>query len=91
MSFIFHGLDLSLLNCADGILNLSKTLALIEKNFTSLSEEHNDIVLKFSPSKIECIKFNSKRPGSDSTTVTLGESDIELLSSLTYLGFTPWY
>ena len=86
MSFIFRGLDLSLLNYADDILNLSRTLALIEKNFASLSEEYNDIGLKFNPSKSECIKFNSKRPGSDSTTVTLGDSDIELSSSLTYLG-----
>ena len=74
------------MNYADDILNLSRTLALIEKNFAGLSEGHNNIGLKFNPSKIECIKFNSKRPGSDCTTVTLGDSDIELSSSLTYLG-----
>ena len=85
-SFIFRGLDLSLLNYADYILNLSRTIALIEKNFASLSEEYNDIGLNFNPSKSQCFKFNSKRPGSDSTTVTLGDSDIELSSSLTYLG-----
>ena len=40
MSFIFRCLDLSLLlNYADDILNLSRTRALIEKNFASLSEE----------------------------------------------------
>ena len=86
MSFIFRGLDLSLLNYADDILNLSRILALTDKNFASLSEEHNDIGLKFNPSKSECIKFNSKRPGPDSTTGTFSDSDIELSSSLTDLG-----
>jgi len=77
MSFIFCGLDLSLLNYADNILNLSWTLALIDKNFASLSEEYNDISLNFNLSKSECFKFNSKQPGSDSTTVTLGDFDIK--------------
>ena len=86
MSFIFRGFDLPLLNYADDILNLSRTLSVIEKNFASLSEEYNGNGLKFNPSKSECIKFNFKRPGSDITTVTLSDSDIELLSSLTYLG-----
>ncbi|XP_065582962.1 uncharacterized protein LOC136042033 [Artemia franciscana] len=60
MSFIFEGLGLSLLNYADDVLNLRRTLALIEKNFASLSEEYNDIGLNFNPSNSECIKFNSK-------------------------------
>ena len=77
MGFIFRGLDLLLLNYADDTLNLSRTVALIEKNFASLSEERNEISLKCNPSKSEFIKFNSKRPGSDSATVTLGDSGIE--------------
>ena len=62
------------MNYTDDILNLSRTLALIEKNFASLSEKYKDIGLNFNPSKSECIKFKSKRPGSDSTTVRVTDS-----------------
>ena len=57
ISFVFKGLDLSILNYADDILNLSRTVSSVEENFSVLSREYAEIGLNFNASKSEVLAF----------------------------------
>ena len=81
---IFNGIDVSLANYADDILDISRTAFGIEENFGILDREYKRIGLRFNESKTEVLVFNhcSDCP----TNVQLGEHVIEAQDTLTYLG-----
>ena len=58
MRFVFRGIDISLLNYADDILNLSRSFGMIEKNFDVLSNPYSKINLSFKESRSEIVVFN---------------------------------
>ncbi|XP_065578592.1 uncharacterized protein LOC136039001 [Artemia franciscana] len=60
-SFIFRGLDSSLLNYADDVLNLSRTISGIEENFEILRPEYTKIGLKFNAGKSEVVSIDISR------------------------------
>ena len=60
-SFIFRGLDLSFLNYADDVLNLSWTISGIEENFEVLCTEYRKIGLEFNAEKSEVVSIGMSR------------------------------
>lgn len=81
---IFNGIDVSLANYADDILDISRTAFGIEENFGILDREYKRIGLRFNESKTEFLVFNHR---SDCpTNVQLGEHVIKAQDTLTYLG-----
>ena len=83
MKFIFKGLDFSLVNYADDVLNVSRTQAGIEENFRILSDEYNRIGLNFNHSKSEILVFN--RRCQDPVAVSLDVHAIQDQGRRTYL------
>ena len=84
ISFVFKGLDLSILNYADDILNLSRTVSSVEENFSVLSREYAEIGLNFNASKSEVLTFG-KSVG-DVGCVQLGNQSVQLSACIKYLG-----
>ena len=71
-SFIFIGLDLSLANYADDVLNLSRTYAGIEQNFDILSYQCKQIGLRFNPVKSEIFVVGKSTGRSSAENIRLG-------------------
>ena len=85
-SFIFRGLDLSLLNYADDVLNLSRTISDIEENFEILFPEYKKIGLKFNAEKVEVVSIGMSRNRSIPDIVCLDGHPVKLSPSINYLG-----
>ena len=85
-SFIFRGLDLSLANYADDVLNLSRTYAGIEENIDILSYEYKQIGLRFNPEKSEVVVVGKSTGRSSAENIRLGSHLSKPSSSITYLG-----
>ena len=84
MTFIFKGIDVSLVNYAEDVLNVSRTQAGIEEKFRILSGEYNSIGLHFNYRKREILVFN--RHCQDPVAVPLGVLVIKDQKRLKYLG-----
>lgn len=84
-SFLYLGLDLSLLNYADDILNLSRSFSRFEENFAALKSSYEKIGLSFNETKTEFIVFNRKRID-PAPEVKLGDKMVKPSSSITHLG-----
>ena len=84
LSFVFNGLDLSILNFADNILILSRTVSSAEENFSVLSREYAKISLNFNASKSKLLVFG-KSIG-DAGCVQLGNQSAQLSTSIKYRG-----
>ena len=82
-SFIFRGVDITLLNYADDILNISRSLTRIEENFDILNEMYGGIGLSFNSSKSEFIVFNGDSSGA---VCKFGNQQVIGSSSIMYLG-----
>ena len=85
MSLVFRGRDISLLNYADDILNLSRSFWMIEKNFDTLRNAYSEINLSFNESKSEIVVFN-RQSSDDVPDIRLGNSVVRPAPSLVYLG-----
>ncbi|XP_065575022.1 uncharacterized protein LOC136036651 [Artemia franciscana] len=85
MSFVFKGRDISLLNYAYDILNLSHSFGMIEKNFDILRNAYSEINLSFNESKNEIFVFN-RQSSDDVPYIRLGNSVVKPEPSLVYLG-----
>jgi exonuclease III len=85
-TFIYRGLDMSLLNYADDILNLSRTVSGIEENFDILCIEYRKIGLKFNAEKSEVVAFGKSRNRPSPNNVCLDGHPIPLSPSISYLG-----
>ena len=67
-SIIFRGLDLSLLNYADDVLNLSRAASMIENCFRVFSDEYATTDLFFKAKRSEVLTIRSAcRPHSADT------------------------
>ena len=84
-SSIFRGLDLSLANYADDMLNLSKTYAGIEENFDIFSYEYKQIGLRFNPGKREVVVVGMSTGRSSAENIRLGLNLSKPSTSITYL------
>ena len=60
-SFIFWGIDLSYLNYADDVLNLSRTIPGIEQNFEIFFSEYRKIGLELIAEKNEVVSVDMSR------------------------------
>lgn len=83
---IFRGLNVSLIDYADDILNASRTLIGIEETFRVLSKEYGNIGLSFNPQKSEVLVFNSRVKDSVPVDVIFGIYTIKSSSKIMYLG-----
>ena len=84
ISFVFKGLDLSILNYTDDILNLNRTVSSVEENFSVLSREYAEISLNFNASKSVVLPFG-KSVG-DVGCVQLGNQSVQLSACIKNLG-----
>ena len=84
--FIFRGIDLSLVNYADDILNLSRSVSGIESNFRVLSNEYANIGLEFNSSKSEVVVFNCRKKELAPVIFAPGSNTVTAAASMTYLG-----
>lgn len=86
-SCFFRGINLSLLNFADDILHVSRSISLFQQNYDSLAAAYKQIGLSFNESKTELLFFNgSKNELSINLSVKIGDTLIKPCESLTYLG-----
>ena len=83
-SFIFAGLDLSLVCYADDILNVSRTIQRISEIFATLQSEYAKLGLQFNAEKSEVVFFNWKQ--ASPRDIPLGNSRIKPVDHITYLG-----
>lgn len=86
MSCIFRGLDVTLLNYADDIFNLSRCLSRIEENFQILDDAYREIGLSFNASKSEIVAFNRRNADCIDLAVKFGAQEVPLSDSIMYLG-----
>ena len=82
ISLVFKGLDLSIFNYADDILNLSRTVLSVEENFSVLSREYAKIGLNFNASKSEVLAFGKSVV--DVGCVQLGNQSIQLSACINW-------
>ena len=77
---------MSLVNYADDILNLSRSVSGIESNFRVLSNEYANIGLEFNSSKSEVVVFNCRKKELAPVIFALGSNTVTAAASMTYLG-----
>ena len=77
MTYILHGIDLSLIGYANDVLNPSRSLHRLEANLIKLQQEYAHLGLKFNAEKREVLLFSSKSDAGRS--VTFGDSIVELV------------
>ena len=82
-TFIFKGVDLSLVAFVDDLLNLSCTFQGCSSTFEFLLEEYEHIGLSFNTDKTVVLPFNYK---GNRNSKSLSGSEVSFASRLTYLG-----
>ena len=87
-SFLFRGMDLSMLNYADDILNTSRCLSRIKANFDILSTAYKQIGLSFNTNKSEVVAFCWKGTNSWDRVVKFDVDGFVLSNSIVYLGMS---
>ena len=83
---IYLGIDVSLINYADDILNASRSVSRVEDNYNILSDEYAKIGLAFNTAKSEVVVFRRNAKDSTPISVLLGDTAVSSKPSLTYLG-----
>ena len=85
-SCFFPGINLSLLNFADDILHVSRSISFFQQNYDSLAAVYKEIGLSSNESKTELFFFNgTKNELSINLSVKIGDTLIKPCESLTGL------